>query len=111
MSVSIEDIAVGTTAKFIRTINADLREQYFSDALHFFQEKYSAENVMYCVCHMDKTNPHIHIGIVAITSDGRLLENILFASKSLKILRTEFHKAVASKYGLECGKSHENKQL
>ena len=66
---SIEDLTpVKLNARVQERI--DLREEYFSDAVHFFQEKYGKENVS-----------------------------------------TEFHKAVASKYGLECRKSHESNHL
>ena len=110
-AVGIEDILIGTSATFMRSVSVDLREQYFSDALHFFQEKYGAENVLYCMRHVNEANPHIHVGIVPITSDGHFSASNLFGSKSLKVLRTEFHKAVASKYGLERGKSHESKYV
>ena len=110
-AVGIEDIVIGTSAQFMRTMEIDLREEYFSDAVHFFQEKYGKENVLYCMCHVNESNPHIHVGILPITSEGRLSASSLFTSKSVKILRTEFHKAVASKYGLECGKSHESNHL
>ena len=107
---SIEDL---TLVKLNARVKAriDLREQYFSDAVHFFQEKYGKENVLYCMCHVNESNPHIHVGILPITSEGRLSASSLFTSKAVKILRTEFHKAVASKYGLECGKSHESNHL
>ena len=133
---SIEDL---TPVKLNARVKAriDLREEYFSDAVLFFQEKYGKENVLYSMCHVNESNPHIHVGILPITSDGRLSASShvnesnphihvgilpitsdgrlsassLFTSKSVKILRTEFHKAVASKYGLECGKSHESNHL
>ena len=110
-AVGIEDILIGTTATFMKSVSVEMREQYFSDALHFFQEKYGKENVLYCVCHVNEVNPHIHVGIMPITSDGHISASNLFGSKSLKALRTEFHKAVSSKYGLERGKSHENKYV
>ena len=110
-AVGVEDIEIGTSAKFMRTLSVDLREEYFSEAVHFFQEKYGKENVLYGVCHVNEDNPHVHIGIIPITSDGRLSASELFTAKLLKILRTEFHKTVAAKYGLECGKSPDNNRL
>jgi len=107
---SIEDLTpVKLNARVKEQI--DLREQYCLDAVHFFQEKYGKENVLYCMCHVNESNPHVHVGILPITSLGRLSASSLFTSKSVKILRTEFHKAVASKYELECGKSHESNHL
>ena len=71
-AVGLEDIVVGASVDFMLQLSAEKREQYFADALHFFQNRYGNQNVMYCQCHMDESNPHIHIGIVPITSDDRL---------------------------------------
>ena len=39
---------------------------------------------MYCQCHLDESNPHIHIGVVPITPDGRLSAKSLFCPKTLE---------------------------
>lgn len=69
-AVGIEDIIVGASVDFMLQLGSEQREKYFSDALHFFQNHYGKENVMYCHCHLDESNPHIHIGIIPVTSDG-----------------------------------------
>ena len=92
-------------------LGVDKRNQYFSDALHFFQNRYGKENVMYCQCHLDESNPHIHVGIIPITPDGRLSAKILFSPKTLEQLQTDFHLAVSSHYGLERGQHHSKKYL
>ena len=66
---------------------------------------------MYCQCHLDESNPHIHVGIVPITSDGRLSAKSLFSPKTLEQLQTDFHLAVSSRYGLERGEHHAKKYL
>ena len=110
-AVGLEDIIISASADFMLTLDAALREQYFADALHFFQQRYGKENVMYCQCHLDESNPHIHVGIVPITSDGRLSAKSLFNPKSLEQLQTDFHDCVSSHYGLERGQSHSKKYL
>ena len=90
-------------------MDAAVRENYFLDALHFFQQRYEKENVMYCQCHIDESNPHIHVGIVPITPDGRLSAKSLFNPKSLEQLQNDFHENVSSHYGLERGQSHAKK--
>lgn len=110
-AVGLEDIVVGASVDFMLQISAEKREQYFVDALHFFQDRYGRENVMYCQCHMDESNPHIHIGIVPVTSDGRLSAKSLFNPKSLEQLQTDFHEQVSTLYGLERGQSHAKKYL
>ena len=110
-AVGLEDIVVGASVDFMLQLSAEKRKQYFVDALHFFQNRYGRENVMYCHCHLDESNPHVHIGIVPITSDGRLSAKSLFNPKSLEQLQTDFHDCVSSHYGLERGQFHSKKYL
>lgn len=110
-AVGIEDIIVSASVDFMLNLDCDTREQYFRDSLHFFQQRYGKENVMYCQCHMDESNPHIHIGVVPITHDGRLSAKVLFCPKTLEQLQTDFHREVSQSYGLERGEHHAKKYL
>ena len=110
-AVGLEDIIVSASSDFMLNLDIEQREQYFADALHFFQNRYGKENVMYCQCHLDESNPHIHVGIVPITPDGRLSAKSLFSPKTLEQLQTDFHLAVSSHYGLERGEHHSKKYL
>ena len=110
-AVGLEDIIIGASADFMLKLDADKREQYFSDALHFFQNHYGKENVMYCHCHLDESNPHIHIGIIPVTHDGRLSARDVFNPKSLEKLQTDFHREVSQHYGLERGEHHARNYL
>ena len=110
-AVGLEDIIVGASADFMLNLDTEQQQQYFSDALHFFQNRYGKENVMYCQCHLDESNPHIHVGIVPVTSDGRLSAKSLFTPKTLEKLQTDFHNSVSSRYGLERGEHHDKKYL
>lgn len=110
-AVGLEDIVVKASPDFMLNIDAQTRENYFSDALHFLQKRYGKENVMYCQCHLDEYNPHIHVGIVPVTPDGRLSAKSLFCPKTLEQLQTDFHREVAQHYGLERGESHAKKYL
>ena len=110
-AVGLEDVIVSATGDFFFNSNEETRQHYFSDALHFFQHLYGSENVMYCYCHMDESKPHIHIGIVPVTPDGRLSARDLFSPKSLEKLQTDFHRDVAQRYGLERGEQHSRSYL
>ena len=110
-AVGLEDFIVGASADFMLQLGKDRREQYFKDALHFFQRRYGKENVMYCHCHLDEHNPHIHIGVIPVTPDGRLSARDLFNPKSLEKLQTDFHREVAQSYGLERGQHHARNYL
>lgn len=110
-AVGIEDIIISASADFMLSLDPDTREQYFCDSLHFLQNRYGKENVMYCQCHMDESNPHIHVGIVPITPDGRLSAKSLLNPKTLEQLQTDFHDYVSKHYGLERGESHAKRYL
>lgn len=110
-AVGLEDIIVGASSDFMLQLGADKREQYFKDALHFFQHHYGKENVVYCHCHLDESNPHIHIDIIPVTLDGRLSARDVFNPKSLEKLQTDFHREVSQHYGLERGEHHSRNYL
>lgn len=110
-AVGLEDIIVGASADFMLQLGTDKREQYFTDALHFFQQRYGKENVVYCQCHLDESNPHIHIGVVPVTADGRLSARDVFNPKTLEKLQTDFHFTVAQHYGLDRGDHHARNYL
>ena len=102
-AVGLEDIIVGASTEFMLKLGTAKREQYFADSLHFFQNRYGKENVMYCQCHLDEANPHIHVGIVPVTSDGRLSAKALLSPKTLEKLQTDFYREVSQHYELERG--------
>lgn len=110
-SIGIEDILVSPSEEFKENVEMGLREQYFKDALHFFQARYGKENVMYCQCHMDESKPHIHVGIVPITSEGQLSATKLFTYQEIKLMTEEFHRAVAEEYTLKCAEHYLNEYL
>ena len=110
-AVGLMDIIVGASVDFMLKLNEEKREQYFRNSLHFFQNRYGKENVIYCHCHMDERNPHVHIGIIPVTPDGRLSARDLFNPKSLEKLQTDFHREVAQHYGLERGEHHTRNYL
>ena len=110
-AVGLEDIIIGASADFMLQLGTEKREQYFKDSLHFFQNRYGKENVMYCHCHLDESNPHIHIGIIPVTPDGRLSARDVFNPKSLEKLQTDFHHEVSQHYGLERGQHHARNYL
>ena len=90
-AVGLEDIIVGASVDFMLQLGTERREKYFADALHFFQQRYGRENVMYC--------------------HERLSARDIFNPKTLEQLQTDFHREVAQNYGLERGESHKQNYL
>ena len=72
-AVGLEDIVVKASADFMLNADAETRENYFADALHFFQKRYGKENVMYCQCHLAMSLLHI-----SISESFRLLLTVIF---------------------------------
>lgn len=84
-------------------LELDASKPFFQKALNFFQERYGAENVINATVHMDEHTPHMHIGIVPVTSDGKLSAKQLFTKQSLRELQTDFAETVGKEFGLERG--------
>lgn len=82
---------------------AEGSRRFFEDATKFFCDRYGKENVINATVHMDETTPHMHIGVVPVTKDGRLSAKTLFTPIELKQLQTDFARFVGAKYGLERG--------
>ena len=97
------NMIVTSDEKTMKDMGAEKQREFFEDSLKFFGERYGAENIVNATVHMDETTPHMHVGIVPITKDGRLSAKSLFTKSELKILQTEFAKQVGKRYGLERG--------
>lgn len=80
------------------------QREFFEDSLKWFAERYGGSNIINATVHMDETTPHMHLGIVPITEDGRLSAKSIFTRKELSEIQTCFSKEVGAKYGLERGK-------
>ena len=76
---------------------------FFEDAAAFFCERYGRKNVINATVHLDEATPHMHVGVVPVTKDGRLSAKTLFTPVELKQLQTDFARFVGTKYGLERG--------
>lgn len=76
---------------------------FFEDSVRWFANRYGADRILNATVHMDETTPHLHIGIVPITHDGRLSAKAIFTKTELKAMQTEFARDVGTNYGLERG--------
>lgn len=87
----------------MKALSPSQQKGYFEDAVTFLSQRYGAEMVVNATVHMDETTPHLHVGIVPITEDGRLSAKSIFTRTELQSLQTDFAKEVGAKYGLERG--------
>lgn len=81
----------------------EMQEMFFEETYDYFTKRYGIENVVYANVHMDEKTPHMHLGVVPITKDGRLSAKSLFTPSELKNLQTDFARKVGKAYGLERG--------
>ena len=84
-------------------LGADRQRQFFQDSVKWFSDRYGADRVLNATVHMDETTPHLHIGVMPITQDGRLSAKAIFTKNEMKAIQTEFARDVGEKYGLERG--------
>lgn len=84
-------------------LGADRQREFFQDSVKWFSDRYGADRVINATVHMDETTPHLHIGVMPITQDGRLSAKAIFTKTEMKAIQTEFARDVGEKYGLERG--------
>ena len=80
---------------------------FFEEALHFLEQHQSKETIISVVVHMDEKKPHMHLGFVPLTEDGRLsAKDIMGNKKKLTWWQDEFWKHMVKKFSyLERGES------
>lgn len=80
-------------------LRADRQREFFQDSVKWFSDRYGADRVLNATVHMDETTPHLHIGVMPITQDGRLSAKAIFTKTEMKAIQTEFARDVGEKYG------------
>ena len=82
-------------------------KQFFEHAKSFLEEKYGKDNLLYATVHMDEKTPHMHYGVVPITTDGRLsAKEIVGNKKALTEFQDRFNEYVKQQ-GYERGQSRQ----
>lgn len=87
----------------MKNLPLEKQRAFFEDSVNFFAERYGRDRLVNATVHMDETTPHMHIGLVPITKDGRLSAKSIFTRTELKDLQTDFAREVGFRYGLERG--------
>jgi len=89
---------ITSDAEFFKTIGSDETKRYFKEAYEFVKTEFGKENIIYANVHMDETTPHMHLGFIPITSDGRLSAKEWLDGKiKLTELQDRFFSYVTSK--------------
>ena len=102
-AVVVCNFIVTSDNEIMNALGADRQREFFQDSVKWFSDRYGADRVLNATVHMDETTPHLHIGVVPITQDGRLSAKAIFTKTEMKAIQTEFARDVGEKYGLERG--------
>lgn len=102
-AVVVCNFIVTSDNETMNALGADRQRQFFQDSVKWFSDRYGADRVLNATVHMDETTPHLHIGVMPITQDGRLSAKAIFTKTEMKAIQTEFARDVGEKYGLERG--------
>lgn len=80
-------------------------KQFFEHAKIFLEEEYGKDNLLYATVHLDEKTPHMHYGVVPITTDGRLsAKEVVGNKKALTEFQDRFNEYLnKSGYDLERG--------
>lgn len=89
-SVVLSEFLVTASPDYMKSLSADEQKRYFEQSLDFIKERYGEQNTLYAVVHQDEANPHMHVGLVPITEDGRLSAKDMFQRTELQALQKEF---------------------
>ena len=100
---TIRDYEIAFPERYDRLIK-DSSRAFFESVTEYFKERYGAENVINATVHLDEHTPHMHLGIVPVTTDGRLSAKDIFTPLELKQLQTDFAEKVGQTFRLERGK-------
>lgn len=102
-AVVICNFIVTSDNETMNALGADRQREFFQDSVKWFSDRYGADRVLNATVHMDETTPHLHIGVMPITQDGRLSAKAIFTKTEMKAIQTEFARDVGEEYGLERG--------
>lgn len=102
-AVVVCNFIVTSDNETMNALRADRQREFFQDSVKWFSDRYGADRVLNATVHMDETTPHLHIGVMPITQDGRLSAKAIFTKTEMKAIQTEFARDVGEKYGLERG--------
>lgn len=98
---------------FFDRLDPEEEKRYFQESLKFLQDRYGKDNMIYAVVHKDEKTPHMHVGMVPITSDGKFAAKEFFGKRSeLQQLQDQFHEhIVKAGFSLERGISSDKKHV
>lgn len=93
-AVVLCDFVVTSDKEFFKGLSSQDQKKFFEKSCEFFKEKYGENKVIYAKVHMDEHTPHMHLGLVPITEEGKLSAKTLFDRKSLRSIQEDYPKHI-----------------
>jgi len=112
-AVKVASFLVTSDSEYFGTISEAEERRFFETAYEYFCDEYGKDNIAYAMVHKDEKTPHMHVGFVPITEDGRLSAKDFFGKKQQLVqLQDKFHKHMIEKgFDLERGVSSDRKHI
>lgn len=95
---------------FFQNLSADDEKRFFESCLDFMKSRYG--HVIYATVHKDESTPHMHLGMIPLTVDGRLSNKSIFTRTELKKLHTALYEHLTQDgFALEKPQPNDSKHL
>lgn len=85
-----------------KTLNHELRDEFFQAAYDALESKFGPENVISAYVHLDEVQPHMHFGWVPVTQDGRLSAKAVLSRNMLQRFHPWLQAEVEQQLGCKC---------
>ena len=112
-AVRLAEFLITSDKEFFEKISPEEQKRYFETAHEFLADRYGEQNLIYATVHHDEKTPHMHVGFIPVTEDGRLSAKDFFGQKKqLVSLQDDFNKFLKQNdFELERGVSSSRKHL
>lgn len=112
-AVLVTEFLVTSDTSFFNTLSPKEQKSYFETTKNFLANRYGEQNLIYATVHNDEQTPHMHVGLVPVTKDGRLsAKDVVGNRMQLVKLQDDFNAYVkANGYDLERGVSSNRKHV
>lgn len=112
-AVKLTSFLVTSDNEFFEGLSEHEEKRFFESAYEFLVEEYGEKNIAYAMVHKDEKTPHMHVGFVPVTEDGRLSAKDFFGKKQQLVkLQDKFHEHMEKEgFNLERGISSDRKNL
>ena len=112
-AVRLASFLVTSDAEYFEGLSEPEEKRFFESAYEYFAKEYGEKNLAYAVVHKDEKTPHMHVGFVPITEDGRLSAKDFFGKKQQLVkLQDKFHEHMEKEgFDLQRGVSSDRKHV